>query len=236
MGTKIEYSINLLATSADHSNNLTLGEVDVWEHYQNKELKDKHHKRMVDRNIIESIKKTMKMHDDIFKHQVRELHRVYSVQRMLMDEQKKGYRQQKFQTPLNSIDPHFIEQQHQSTQISQGPNVHGQRGFNLEGSAKEGIFTRTSGFDEGEAGPSSYNSFQSCKVSTSGYDEEMEVDLTLSIGTSKVKKSHVSQLACLESPNGKTRKGECSEPTTPMSSSSMTFTLEGRGHFGFPKG
>ncbi|KAE9601652.1 hypothetical protein Lal_00040696 [Lupinus albus] len=187
---------------------------------------------MVDRNIIESIKKTMKMHDDIFKYQVRELHRVYSVQRILMDEHKKGYRQQKFQTPLNSIEAnhlHFIEKQHQSTQILHGPNVQIQRGFDLERSADEGIFTRTCGIDEGEAGPRSYSSFQSCKVSTSGNDEEMEVDLTLSIGTSKVKKSHVSQLACLESPNGKTKEGECSESTTPMRGKT-------RGHFGFLKG
>ncbi|XP_019454496.1 PREDICTED: uncharacterized protein LOC109355738 isoform X2 [Lupinus angustifolius] len=187
---------------------------------------------MIDRNNIESIKKTMQMHDEIFRHQVRELHRVYSVQRMLMDEHKKENKQQKYQTLINGIDisyPHFTEQQHQTTQISYEPNFHVQslnmeRGFDLERPAEEGIFTGTRRFD---AGPSSYStSFQSCKISTSGYDEEMEVDLTLSIGTSKVKKSHV---ACLDSPNGKTREGECSDPTTPMSSSSVTFTQERKG-------
>ncbi|XP_039048465.1 uncharacterized protein LOC120189216 [Hibiscus syriacus] len=35
---------------------------------------------------MESIKKTMQMHEDMFKHQVRELHRLYNVQKMLMDE------------------------------------------------------------------------------------------------------------------------------------------------------
>lgn len=82
MGTKVEYSINLLATSVD-SNNLTVGGVGVWEHYQNKGLTNNLHRtsginykvqdpmdRMLDRNNIEYIKRTMQMHEDIFKHQV----------------------------------------------------------------------------------------------------------------------------------------------------------------------
>ncbi|KAK7291877.1 hypothetical protein RIF29_07379 [Crotalaria pallida] len=241
MGTKVEYSINLLATSVD-SNNLTVGGgVDVWDHNQNKESKDNRQKRMIDRNNLELIKKTMQMHEDIFKHQVRELHRVYSVQRMLMDELKKKNSEQKFQTLMNGIEvshPYFIEQQHQTAQISHWPNIHVQsmnmeRGFDLERPAEEEIFTGPRGIDEGEAGPSSYIAFQSCKTSTSGYEydeEEMEVDLTLSIGTSNFKKSRMSQLACLDSsPKGKTREGECSDPTTPMSSSSVTFTQERKG-------
>jgi len=80
MGTKIEYSINLLASSVD-SNNFIVGGVDVWEHYQNKGVTNNHFSvginklqdpmdRMLDRNSIDSIKKTMQMHEDIFKHQV----------------------------------------------------------------------------------------------------------------------------------------------------------------------
>jgi len=75
MGTKIEYSINLLATIVD-STNLAVGGVDVWEHYQNKNQRTEIRKlqgpmdRMLDRNNVESIKKTMQMHEDIFKHQV----------------------------------------------------------------------------------------------------------------------------------------------------------------------
>jgi hypothetical protein len=78
MGTKIKYSINLLAR-----NKLAVGGVNVWEHYQNKRwLTNKHHRfrinklqgqimdKMLDKNNIESIKKTMQMHEDIFKHQV----------------------------------------------------------------------------------------------------------------------------------------------------------------------
>ncbi|KAG4929660.1 hypothetical protein JHK82_046731 [Glycine max] len=257
MGTKIEYSINLLATLVD-SNNLAVGGVDVWEHFQNKHQRTGINKlqgpmdRMLDRNNVESIKKTMQMQEDIFKHQVRELHRVYTVQKMLMDDLKNEIRQQKIWNHTNDINvshPHSIKQQHQTTQISHQPDFHvqnlrGGRGFDLERSAaEEDIFTQVRGFDEGEAGPSSHTALQSCKTSTSGYDEEMEVDLTLSIGVSQVKKnSHLPQLACSNSTNnGETRKlnspasfksdrtGECSDPTTPMSSSTVTFTQQRKG-------
>jgi len=75
MGTKIEYSINLLAAIVD-SANLAVGGVDVWEHYQNKNQRTEIRKlqgpmdRKLDRKNVESIKKTMQMHEDIFKHQV----------------------------------------------------------------------------------------------------------------------------------------------------------------------
>ncbi|KAL2338661.1 hypothetical protein Fmac_013107 [Flemingia macrophylla] len=275
MGTKIEYSTNLLATLVDN-NNLAVGGVDVWEHCQNKHRRTGINKlqgpmdRMLDRNNTESIKKTMQMHEDIFKHQVRELHRVYSVQKRLMEELKNEIRQQKFWNHMEDIDvsqTHFIKQQHQTTQILQKPDfsvqnlredlntreknvccsgntIQMQRGFDLERPAEEEIFTQARGFDEGEAGPSSHASFQSCKISTtSGYDEEEEVDLTLSIGGSQIKNSHLPQLACSNSTNGKTRilnssgsfkserdrTGECSDPTTPMSSSTVTFTQQGKG-------
>ncbi|XP_047154383.1 uncharacterized protein LOC124825733 [Vigna umbellata] len=273
MGTKIEYSINLLATIVD-STNLAVGGVDVWENYQNKNQRTGIRKlqgpmdRMLDRNSVESIKKTMQMHEDIFKHQVRELHRVYSVQKMLMDELKIETRQQKLWKQRNEIDvshPHLIKPQHQTTQISQKPDfrvgnlredvwsrenirswsdtIQMQKSFDLERPAEEDIFSQGHGFDEGEAGPSSYaTAFQSCKISTSGYDEDMEVDLTLSIGGSQVNKSsQLPQLACSNSTSGKTRKlnsyasfksdrtGEYSDPTTPISSTTVTFTREGKG-------
>jgi len=203
----------------------------------------------------------------IWNLQVRELHRVYSVQKMLMGELKNETRQPKFWHHRNEIDvshPHLIKPQHQTTQISHKPDFHVQnlredlwsrekirswsdtkqmqRGFDLERPAEEDIFSQGRGFDEGEAGPSSHTAFQSCKLSTSGYDEEMEVDLTLSIGGSQVNKSsQLPHLACSNSISGKTRKlnssasfksdrtGEYSDPTTPMSSTTVTFTREGKG-------
>ncbi|RDX94595.1 hypothetical protein CR513_22999, partial [Mucuna pruriens] len=277
MGTKIEYSINLLASSVE-SNNFTVGGVDVWEHYQNKgvinnqfsigvnKLQDPMD-RMLDRNNIESIKKTMQMHEDIFQDQVRELHRVYSVQKMLMDDLRKETKQRKFWTPVNGINisqPHFLQQE-QTTRCGpvqslsskersgscSGESMKKQRGFDLERPAeRDNIF---GGCDEGEAGPSSYTALERCKISNDGFDEDMEVDLTLSIGgggqvnknksnnNNNNKKPYLLPLGCTESPNGKTRElnssvsfqsdrvGDCSDPTTPMSSSSVTFDQERKG-------
>ncbi|WJX96604.1 hypothetical protein P8452_77784 [Trifolium repens] len=183
MGTKIKYSINLLAR-----NKLAVSGVNVWEQYQNKRwLTNKHHRfrinklqgqimdKMLDKNNIESIKKTMQMHEDIFKHQVRELHRIYSVQKMLMNELRNKNRQQNFWNPMNDIDK----------KIS--------RGFDLEKPAIENTFIGSSfGIDEGEVGTSSYTTaFQSCELSTVGdcSNEEMEVDLTLSIGGRQLNKN-----------------------------------------------
>lgn len=84
MGTKVEYSINLLAaaTSVDNNNINVKKSMDAWENYQNKGLSNKGDhigtnnlqfssmQRMVDSNNLESIRNTMQMHEDIFKHQV----------------------------------------------------------------------------------------------------------------------------------------------------------------------
>ena len=169
--------------------------------------------------------------------------------------------------------PHFLQQQ-QTTQISHGPDLHvqslredlcskersgscsgetikRQRGFDLERPAEEDIFAGARGSDEGEAGPSSYIAFQSCKISTDGSDKDMEVDLTLSIGGSQVKKKkkpYLLPLGFSDSNNGKTRElnssisfqsdrvGDCSDPTTPMSSSSVTYDQEGKGPHWLSKG
>ncbi|KAI4344432.1 hypothetical protein L6164_011661 [Bauhinia variegata] len=274
MGTKIEYSINVLSTSAE-SNNLTVGGVDVWEHYKNKGLSDNLDRiginkledpmdRMLDRNNIESIKKTMQMHENIFKHQVQELHRVYSVQKMMMDELKKDIRQKKLWSPMNGLSvshPNVIDQQQGTRKTSYGPvqslrddpcsreksgscstdTIKVTRGFDLERPAEEDILTGMRRFDEGEAGPSSHMVFQSCKMSNDHSIEEIEVDLTLSIGggsQEKKRQSNVPQLACSDSPNRKSREFNLSasyksdrlegssDPTTPISSSSVTVDQE----------
>ncbi|GAB4853556.1 hypothetical protein Ancab_017747 [Ancistrocladus abbreviatus] len=48
--------------------------------------------RVLDQHNQEIIKKTMQTHEEVFKQQVRELHRLYSIQRMLMEELKKESR------------------------------------------------------------------------------------------------------------------------------------------------
>ncbi|KAL5065956.1 hypothetical protein RYX36_027693 [Vicia faba] len=141
--------------------------------------------KQLDRNHIESIKKTMKLHEDIFKHQVRELHRIYNVQKMLMNELKNKIRQQNFWSPMKDI-----------------------RGIDLEKPAVENPLIGSSfGIDEGEVGTSSHTAtFQNS-------NEEMEVDLTLSIGGSKVKNT-----------NMKLQLGECSDTETTIRSNSVTIT------------
>ncbi|KAG5049805.1 hypothetical protein JHK85_010908 [Glycine max] len=132
-----------------------------------------------------------------------------------------------------------------------GETIKRQRGFDLERPAERDIFY--GGCDEHEAGLSSYTALERCKISSNdddGYDEDMEVDLTLSIGggsqvnnkkNSSSKKPYLLPLGCSDSPNGKTRElnssvsfqsdrvGDFSDPTTPMSSSSVTFDQERKG-------
>src|ERR1044072_1194754 len=117
---------------------------------------------------------------------------------MLMDELKKEIKQNKIWTPMNSSigtnNPYVVQQQQETTQISHGTNIHvgslredlyvkersgscsgerdmkRQRDFDLERPAERDIFANC---DEGEAGPSSYTAFQSCKISNDGCDEDM---------------------------------------------------------------
>ncbi|KAI9078721.1 hypothetical protein K1719_039308 [Acacia pycnantha] len=262
MGTKIEHSINPLAVAVE-SNNFSISGVDVWEYYQKKRLTEINNNKLkkdpisMDRNIMESIKKTMQMQEDIFKHQVGELHRVYSVQKMLMEELKKENRQKNIWTAMNGLEISFHshhhndqqqQQQHQRrTQTSYDPNLQVQnlrddycsreRSGSCSGNGdtikmpQRGIIdlarpAEEEDDDEGEAGPS-------CKIRNNGDDEEedMEVDLTLSIGgssNSQGKKKEKTNLL-YSSASFKSDRGECSDPNTPMSSSSVTFDQERKG-------
>ncbi|MED6127575.1 hypothetical protein PIB30_089332 [Stylosanthes scabra] len=264
MGTKIEYSINLLAPSSVDSKKFNSdGGVNVWEHFQNKaltnnnkigdkKLQDSMDNRIPDTSNIESIKNTMQMHEDIFKNQVRELHRVYSVQKMMMDELKNEIRQKKLwsNNGITMNHPHLFQhnvQERSGSCSASGETKRKQKGFDLE---------RPLAADEGEAAAGG-------GVGTRNNDEEMEVDLTLSIGGSHVnknssydtdnnnsnskknkkKKPYMAPLGFSESSRnnnyGKIKElmmmnssvsfqsdRDCSDPTTPMSSSSVTYDQE----------
>ena len=77
MGTKIEFSINPLGSSPN-SKCFTVHGVDDWDYFQNSGVKVKYLmtglgekiQNSMDKNNVDSIKKTMQMHEDIFKHQV----------------------------------------------------------------------------------------------------------------------------------------------------------------------
>ncbi|CAI8589948.1 unnamed protein product [Vicia faba] len=244
MGTKIEYSVNPLTYSVD-CNNFTLSGVDAREHYQNKEVKvinnhcsigvnslqDPMDKKL-NRNNIESIKKTMQMHEDIFKNQVKELHRVYNVQKMLMDEHKNQTNQNKFWSPIGINQPYFVQQ---PTQIS----------FSHVQILKEDLMIKErSGSNSGDIIIKKRETdFDLEKPAASDCDEEdMEVDLTLCIGGSnQTKNKKKKSYNLLPLPNSyvsfqSDRIGDCSDPTTPMSSSSVTFDQDKKVPHWFSQG
>ena len=90
MGTKIEYALHPLGASSQHPKRFSVHGVDDWDYFQKTgvvkvkcsttglEVKAKSAvDRTMDRYNADSIKRTMQMHEDTFKHQVRvwyELH------------------------------------------------------------------------------------------------------------------------------------------------------------------
>ncbi|GMN52013.1 hypothetical protein TIFTF001_021161 [Ficus carica] len=269
MGTKIEYAINPLGASQS-SKRFTVHGVDDWDHLPNSGVKGKYsltiglenkihqnsmdRNRMLDKYNVDSIKKTMQMHEDIFKHQVSELHRLYSVQKMLMDELKKEIKQSKIWDPMSSSDISTLQliNRHQpATKLTSpgatnfqiqglrddnlnsrecsgscsGDTMRISRGFDLERPAEEDMSTGVSAADEYQGGRGSKTALKSSKMSIDGPDEESDVELTLSIGSSASKKgskANNKEMKELDSSASfkSDRGGECSEPTTSMSSSS----------------
>ncbi|CAL0334895.1 unnamed protein product [Lupinus luteus] len=115
-----------------------------------------------------------------------------------------------------------------------GQTIKRRRSLDLERPTEVGdIFATTKhGCNEDESGPIPFTTFQNCKISTNGSDEDME---------------EVAMLRSSDSPNGKTKElnssvsfqsdriRDCSDPTTPMSNSSVTFDQERKGGIGFLK-
>ncbi|XWS70959.1 hypothetical protein CRYUN_Cryun03dG0095600 [Craigia yunnanensis] len=232
MGTKLEFAINPLASSqSSNSCSFTVHFVD--DYFRTRALKENRQKigfdRVLERHNMESIRKTMQMHEDIFKHQVRELHRLYSVQKMLMDELKNEIRQNRFwATPMTSSDinqSQFINQHYLTTQTTCGYNLHVQgdpssrersgscsgdtmkisRGFDLERPTGEDISAEAGAVEEDQAGPSSLMQSRINQMTIEGSDKDSEVELTLSIGGSssrkmpKNSKPHSQELGCTNS-------------------------------------
>ncbi|TXG61069.1 hypothetical protein EZV62_012432 [Acer yangbiense] len=243
MGTKIEYAIDPLASALPNSNSFTtvVHGVDDWQYFQTRELiKNKPYysmDRTLEKHNIESIKKTMQIHEDIFKHQVKELHRLYRVQKTLMSELKK-------EVKLNQIwsnhSHKFIKQNHATAQHSR------ERSGSCSGGETIRITTPSRGFDlerpatmdEDQAGPSarSPTNIISNTIIGSNVDEDnsSEVELRLSIGvspSSSSKKRSSNYMELDSSSSFKSDRGDhqdFSGPNTPMSSSSATFDQENK--------
>ncbi|KAL5769179.1 hypothetical protein ACOSQ2_015962 [Xanthoceras sorbifolium] len=263
MGTKIEYAIDPLASAIPNGNSFTVHGLYDWQFFQTREELKKIQTRnwleidfsySMDRTLekynSESIKKTMQIHEDIFRHQVKELHRLYSVQKTLMAELKKQHKQNQVwsNSMTNSDINHsqkLIKQNYATTQTTSGYVVKFQnvsddpssrersgscsgetirftpRSFDLERPA----------MDEDQAGPSSRIPPISNKImSTDGSDhEDSEVELTLSIGVSSSSKKRSNYRELDSSASFKSDRGDqdFSSPNTPMSRSSpATFDQE----------
>ncbi|GLU10448.1 hypothetical protein SLE2022_272490 [Rubroshorea leprosula] len=249
MGTKLEFAVNPLAKSSK-SNSFTLHCVDDWSNFRTGGLilkescqnsMDRH--KMLESHNRESIRRTMQMHEDVFKHQVRELHRLYSVQRMLMDEFKKEVKQNKSWNPTRSSNISFQFQDRKDDQVSRegsgscsGDTMRMIRGFDLERlAAVAGPEEDNSGevsIVEDQTGPRPTNFPRSTQMSLDGSDEDSEVELTLSIGSSSGKKRarntgkgivrELDSSASFKSDRG----GNCSGSNTPISSSSASLDQE----------
>lgn len=218
MATKFQYAINPLATASNNS--LAVNQNSDWGYSretgargQSEESALHHFKHSMDHEMfdlqkIESIKKTMLLHEDIFQRQVRELHRLYNLQMKLMYELKKEMTYK--QGPLAGKDPsssQFLICQKQMQDIRSNLPVHGltygsaersasscgeslrmPKLFNLERVAEEGPSTSIQPTEQDQQRPNRYGLSTSNKASMDGSDEEIDVELTLSIGCSKSKK------------------------------------------------
>ncbi|XP_059636600.1 uncharacterized protein LOC132278749 [Cornus florida] len=227
MGTKIQYAIDPLAASPN--NNFDVNWLGDWDNFLNKKgpklslesaALNKFHNstdRMLDQHNIESIKKTMLMHEDVFKHQVQELHRLYRVQKMLMNEVKNGVKQTRSCGPMTGSEFNYsnFSNRHQPTTTSDyTPHVQRVRdnlssrepsgccsgepsrmfkAFDLEKPAEEDVSTGIRAVEEDQAGPSSHRHPNSNKMNINECNEGCDIELTLSIGGSfgsKRSKSH----------------------------------------------
>ncbi|WCJ42229.1 hypothetical protein M5689_023050 [Euphorbia peplus] len=228
MGTKIEYAIDVLAPSSK-SSCFSVDESDQYysksQGVNNNSFKitglDKYHNNMPDKHNIDFIRKTMQIHEDIFKQQVRELHRVYSVQKMLMEEMKNNKKH--YRNNNNNVNIEYdyrlkLDNLRQEHEISPRESC---------SSDIQTLMKIKTGF---EFDLQKTNQDQDASISTSRIinegdndeEEEDEIELSLSIGgakrSSKKLKLKNEQLQ------------ESSTPTTPISNSSPPTFDQGKKH------
>ncbi|CAI9098469.1 OLC1v1035120C1 [Oldenlandia corymbosa var. corymbosa] len=146
----------------------------------------------------ETIKKTMLMHEDIFQLQVKELHRLYDRQMKLMCELK---RQKEYKcSPLGMKDANisqFTMWQKQMQDIRSNFPIcgstydSGERSASCSGEsqriAKEAFYLERVAEQDQER-PNCHRPLPGMPMNTGGSDEEIDVELTLSIGGTKSRK------------------------------------------------
>ncbi|KAL3535389.1 hypothetical protein ACH5RR_003850 [Cinchona calisaya] len=163
---------------------------------------------------IDSIKKTMLFHEDIFQRQVKELHRLYDRQIKLMDDLKKETKynecslagkdakssqfsiwQQQMEDIGSNLPVYSLtyDQGERSASCS-GESLKMSKGINLERVAEEGPSTSIQPSEHDQQRPNSYRHSRSNNRNMDGSDEEIDVELTLSIGCSNSNKRSNSQM------------------------------------------
>ncbi|XP_019239351.1 PREDICTED: uncharacterized protein LOC109219363 isoform X2 [Nicotiana attenuata] len=207
--------------------------------------------RIAELKSIESIKRTMLMHENIFKQQVKELHRLYNLQRKLMLELKNEM--SKIEDPrllldksmINTTSQNLSTWQQQPTREIGFNSVHlygltddqqGERSGSCSGENSR-ILMPVRGFNlelpsdhqEGTSTSTICASYDHAKMRN--IDEEADVELTLSIGPSNNKKrlkSHTHKEKKIKfSTSAKLERGEeCADGSPARSSSSATFKQE----------
>ncbi|KAI3444174.1 hypothetical protein Pfo_000839 [Paulownia fortunei] len=241
MTTKLQHSINPL-TRAPH-NNFAVNPLSIHQCFP--ELEVGLHKvessmdRMLELQNIESMRKTMLMQEELFKQQVQDLHRLYNLQKKLMQELENGLtRRKEVIAQTETTNSEFAVWNKPATETG-----HSFQAFSARDDPKE-LSSSCSGessrmpikFDlemPAESTPSSIHLFEEQK-DMKRIDEEtdVEVELTLSIGhctrkqRSKSTQLHDSdqskQVGEHGSSSTKTNKGEeYGEPSSIISSSSV---------------
>lgn len=199
MGTKLQFASDLLATKS---------------FIIASDLSDSMEKEFEQRSI-EAVKKTMLKQEETFKQQVMELHRLYSVQRMLMDELKNEINEQRKRLRTTATT---------STQgtVGLGNNFHIQNAKDQHAYAKGNV-----GFEFDIIRPGDLNSLPGPSRIGGALEEDLcGVDLTLSIGGSKkrLKESQPYQSSDATKSNQKSREDE---PSLSMRRSSAGTTTGG---------
>ncbi|ESQ42668.1 hypothetical protein EUTSA_v10014550mg [Eutrema salsugineum] len=156
--------------------------------------------RFLEKQNAESIRHTMQAQEDIFKQQVRELHRVYNIQKMMMEQLK--HRSQ-YCTSIDNKD-----------QTGSRERTGSWSGIDLE-SVVRATETTTDRIEESEL-----ELTLSIGMSSSSTNKDMDYSSTTSFRSSSENCNNQSNNN--ENNNNNSNNQESSGPNTPMSSSSTT--------------
>ncbi|KAL3532788.1 hypothetical protein ACH5RR_006309 [Cinchona calisaya] len=222
MATEFQYATNPLARTVSN-NSFAVYQLGDWgysrdivaiETWPLHHLKHSMDERFDLQQNIESIKKTMLMHEDIFRRQVRELHRLYGRQMKLMYELKtdlthnhsplarKDVSNTRFTTwdkqmqdARSNLPVYGLTHEAEWSASCSGESLRVPKGLNLERVVEEVPSTSIHLTEQDQERPNSCRySKNNTKNMATCVEEEIDVELTLSIGCNKSKKRLSSQM------------------------------------------